>query len=116
VKRPAKERDASKQQALTAYKKALKLDPNNLESSFNLGVYHYNKGAEVLKKVNDMDIPTYQAKGKKLETEAQNEFKAALPYFEACYQINKTDEGVKKSLKNTYERLGRNADSEKIGK
>ena len=51
-----------------------------------------------------------------MENEAQNEFKSALPYFEACYQINKTDEGVKKSLKNTYERLGRTADSEKIGK
>jgi len=116
VKSPAKDREISKQKALNAYKKALKLDPNNLESNFNLGVYYYNRGAEVLKKVNDMDIPTYQKKGKAMENEAQNEFKSALPYFEACYQINKTDEGVKKSLKNTYERLGRTADSEKIGK
>ena len=115
-KRTAKEKDASKQKALTAYKRAVKLNPTNLESSFNLGVYYYNRGAEVLKKVNDMDISTYQAKGKKMETEAQNEFKAALPYFEACYQIKKTDEGVKTSLKNTYERLGRTADAEKVGK
>ena len=115
VKRSAKERDGSKQKALDAYRKALKLDPNNLESSFNLGVYYYNRGAEILKKVNDMDIQTYQIKGKKMEVSAQTEFKAALPYFEACYQINKTDEGVRKSLKNTYIRLGRTADSEKIG-
>lgn len=114
AKRPAKERDASKAKALTAYKKALKLDPSNMESNFNLGVYYYNRGAEILKKVNDMDISTYQAKGKKLEAEAQNEFKQALPYFEACYQINKNDVEAKKSLKNTYERLGRSADAEKL--
>jgi Tfp pilus assembly protein PilF len=115
AKRAKAERDAAKQKALTAYRKALKIDPKNFESNFNMGVYFYNRGAEVLKKINDMDIATYQAKGKKMEAEAQNEFKQALPYFEACYQINKDDADAKKSLKNTYERLGRNADAEKLG-
>lgn len=115
-KRPAKEQEASKQKAIAAYKNAIKMDPKNLESQFNLGVYYFNRGADILKKVNDMDIPTYQAKGKKMESDAQNEFKAALPYFEACYQINNKDEGVQKSLKNVYERLGRSADAEKVGK
>lgn len=115
-KKSAKEQDANKQKAIVAYKKAIKLDPKNLESQFNLGVYYFNRGADLLKKTNDMDIPTYQAKGKKLEADAQNEFKLALPYFEACYQINNKDEGVQKSLKNCYERLGRSADAEKVGK
>jgi len=114
-KKPAKDREASKQKALAAYQKAISIDPKNLESNFNMGVFYFNKGAELLKKVKDMDLPTYQTKGKKIEADAQVEFKKALPYFEACYQINNKDEGVKKSLKNTYERLGRTADAEKIG-
>jgi len=114
-KKTAKDKETSKAKALGAYKKAIALDPKNMEASFNMGVYYFNRGAEILKKVNGMDIPTYQTKGKKMEADAQNEFKAALPYFEACYQINKNDEGVRKSLKNTYERLGRTADAEKVG-
>lgn len=115
-KKPAKDQEAFKQKAITAYKKAIQLDPKNMESQFNLGVYYFNRGADILKKTNAMDIPTYQAKGKKMEADAQNEFKLALPYFEACYQLNSKDEGVQKSLRNTYERLGRSADAEKVGK
>lgn len=115
-KKPAKEQEASKLKAIASYKKAIRHDPKNMESQFNLGVYYFNRGAEILKKVNDLDIAAYQAKGKKMEADAQNEFKAALPYFEACYQINSKDEGVQKSLKNVYERLGRTADAEKVGK
>jgi tetratricopeptide (TPR) repeat protein len=115
-KKSTKDQDGFKQKAISAYKKAIQLDPKNMESQFNLGVYYFNRGADILKKTNAMDIPTYQAKGKKMEADAQNEFKLALPYFEACYQLNNKDEGVQKSLKNTYERLGRSADADKVGK
>lgn len=114
-KLPAKDRDMARDKALKAYTRAIKLDPENLESNFNMGVYYFNRGAEMIKKINALDINTYQKKGKAMEAEAQNEFKKALPYFEACYKKNPSDEGVKKSLKNTYERLGRSADAEKIG-
>ena len=115
AKRPKNERDAAKQKAISAYKKALKIAPDNFESNFNMGVYYYNRGADLLKKVSDMDLQTYQTKGKKAEADAKNEFKQALPYFEACYRINKSDADAKKSLKNTYERLGRSEDAEKLG-
>lgn len=114
-KLPAKDRDMAREKALKAYTRAIKLDPENLESNFNMGVYYFNRGAEIIKKINALDINNYQKKGKAMEAEAQNEFKKALPFFEACYKKNPSDEGVKKSLKNTYERLGRSADAEKIG-
>lgn len=114
-KLPAKDRDAAREKALKSYTRAIKLDPENLESNFNMGVYYFNRGADMIKKINALDINTYQKKGKAMEAEAQNEFKKALPYFEACYKKNPSDEGVKKSLKNTYDRLGRSADAEKIG-
>jgi clan AA aspartic protease (TIGR02281 family) len=114
-KRPKKDRDASKAKALLSYKKALSLDPNNLESCFNLGVYYFNRGAEILKKVNQLDINTYQKSGKKMEGDALSEFKLALPYFESAYLLKPKDEGVINSLKNTYERIGRSSDAEKVG-
>lgn len=113
-KRSVKEREASKQKAIAAYKKAIKFNPNNLASNFNLGVYYFNRGADALKKVNDLDINTYQKMGKKMEADAQNEFKLALPYFQECYRIDPSDEESKRSLKNTYERVGRSADAEKV--
>jgi hypothetical protein len=113
-KRTAKDREISKQKAISAYRKAIKFNPNNLESNFNLGVYYFNRGAEALKKVNDLDINTYQKVGKKMEAEVQNEFKLSIPFFEECYRIKPTDEEARRSLKNAYERVGRSADAEKI--
>ena len=114
-KLPVKDRDVAREKALKAYTRAIKLDPENLESNFNMGVYFFNRGADIIKKINALDINTYQKKGKAMEADAQNEFKKALPFFEACYKKNPSDEGVKKSLRNTYDRLGRSADAEKIG-
>jgi hypothetical protein len=114
TKKTPKDREASKAKALSAYKKAIKIDPMNLESNFNIGVYHFNRGADLLKKVNDMDIPTYQKKGKSMEAESNKEFANALPYFEACYKKDPSDAGARKSLKSTYIRLNRQADADKI--
>jgi tetratricopeptide (TPR) repeat protein len=114
AKRLPKDRDASKAKAIASYKKAIKFDPGNLESNFNMGVYHFNKAADILKKVNDMDMNTYQKKGKAMEGDADKEFNNALPYFEACYKKDPNDAGVRKSLKNTYMRLKRQADADKI--
>lgn len=114
AKRVQKDRDASKAKAIEAYKKAIRLEPLNMESNFNLGVYHFNKAADFLKKVNDMDMNTYQKKGKAMEADAKKEFANALPYFEACYKKDPTDAGSRKSLKSTYMRLDRQADAEKI--
>jgi len=109
-----KDRDAAKTKALNAYKKALKLDPLNMESNFNMGVYYFNRGADLIKKVNDLSISDYTKKGKALETDAKKEFANALPYFEACYKKDPNDVSSRKSLKSTLMRLERQADAEKI--
>ncbi len=114
AKRLPKDRDASKAKAISSYKKAIQIEPLNLESNFNMGVYHFNKAADILKKLNDLDINSYQKKGKAMEADAKKEFSNALPFFEACYKKEPNDPGVRKSLKNTYMRLERPADAEKI--
>ncbi len=113
-KRTTKDRDFSKQKALAAYRKAIKFNPNNLPSNFNLGVYYFNRGVEELKKADKLNINDYQKVGKKIEANAQNEFKQAIPFFEECYRIDANDEDSKRSLKNAYERVGRSADAEKV--
>lgn len=114
AKRQQKDRDASKVRAIASYKKAIRFDPSNMESNFNLGVYHFNKAADILKKVNDMDMNTYQKKGKAMEAEADKEFGNALPYFQACYNKDPNDASVRKSLKSTFMRLKRQAEADKI--
>lgn len=109
-----KDRDAARTKALNAYKKALKLDPTNMESNFNMGVYYFNRGADLIKKVNELSITDYTKKGKALEADAKKEFANALPYFEACYKKDPNDVSSRKSLKSTLMRLERQADADQI--
>lgn len=113
-KRPATERQASKDKAIAAYSKALELDPKNSDANFNMGVFYFNKGVEINKKVNDMNINEYNKSGKKLEADAKAQFQKALPYFEAAYAQTPEDKAVRSSLKKVYSNLGRKADAEKI--
>jgi Tfp pilus assembly protein PilF len=114
AKKAQKDRDASKARALASYRKALRIDPTNLESNFNLGVYHFNKGADLKNRYENLSLPDFQKKGKAMEADYKKEFANALPYFEACYKKDPTDPGVRKSLKSTYIRLGRNEEADKI--
>lgn len=109
-----KDRDAAKAKALNSYRKALKRDPANMESNFNMGVYHFNRAADITKKLNELSINDYTKKGKAMEAEADKEFANALPYFEACYKKDPNDKEARKSLKSTYMRLKRQADADKI--
>jgi tetratricopeptide (TPR) repeat protein len=68
--------------ALADYKKALELDPNNFDAQFNVGVYNYNKAADLYTKASKMDLATYQKVGKKYEADGKKYFQESLPYFE----------------------------------
>jgi Flp pilus assembly protein TadD len=102
--------------ATASYKKATELNPQYFEAFFNLGVINYNKAAEVLKEVNNMDLSTYQKIGKKREAEGVEMLKVGLPYFEQAHKINATDATVIETLQNIYIRLGRTADAERMKK
>lgn len=108
--------DQSKQsdKALTAYKKAVELDPKNFDAQFNVGVYYFNKSADILKTVNKMNLATYQKQGKAQEAEAKKYVQQAVPYFEAASAINPSDRGTLSALQKSYTQLGRTADAEKI--
>lgn len=102
--------------ALAQYNKAVEVDPNNFDAQFNLGVYQFNKAAELFQKANRMDFATYQKQGAKLEAQAKQYFQKAIPHFEAALKINPKDRTSMDSLQKIYTRLGKNADAERINK
>ncbi|GAA4010654.1 tetratricopeptide repeat protein [Hymenobacter fastidiosus] len=108
--------DKSKQpeKALAAYKKAVEVEPNNFDAQFNLGVYNYNKAADLYTKASKMDLATYQKSGKKFEADGKKYFQDSLPYFEKALQLQPKDRAVLSSLQKAYVRLGRTADADRM--
>jgi len=110
------DQSGEKEKAIEFYEKALAVDPTSYDANFNLGVLHYNKGADISKKIRDMDLKQYQKDGKRLEGEAKVHFKKALPYFESNYKANAKDANVLEPLKSIYTVLDRKADAERVDK
>ncbi|WP_161887714.1 tetratricopeptide repeat protein [Pontibacter russatus] len=100
--------------ATATYQKAIDVDPNNFDANYNLGVLHFNKGAEVNNKAAKLDYATYQKKGKALEAEAKKHYQAALPYFEKALEIQPKDQATMQNLMKLYTRLDRKTDADKI--
>ena len=100
--------------AVADYRKAIELDPKNFDAQFNLGVYNFNKGADVYSKLSKMDLKTYQISGRKLEGEGKKHFEAAMPYFEHALELQPNDHNTLTSLKKLYFQLGRAADSQRL--
>lgn len=105
------------EQAVAAYEQAIAADPTNFDAHFNLGVYQFNKGAELTQKLRNMS-PTDYAKptSKKMQADSKEYFKKALPYFEAALKIKACDKSTLASLEKAYVALNQNADAERIGK
>ncbi|KUG07802.1 tetratricopeptide repeat protein [Solirubrum puertoriconensis] len=110
------EQNKQPEQALAAHKKAVELDAKNFDSQFNIGVYYFNKGADIFKTVNKMDLKTYQSKGKSMEANGKKFMEQAIPYFETAMQLNPNEAGVRNALQKAYTSVGRKADAEKLMK
>jgi tetratricopeptide (TPR) repeat protein len=89
--------------AEASYKKAIELNPGLFDAQYNLGTFYYNQGVDMNKKANDIkDNAKYEAAKK----QADEKFKAALPYLEKAFELNRKDTGVLMSLKVLYSRAG----------
>jgi tetratricopeptide (TPR) repeat protein len=96
----AKQEEQSKL-AMEYYQRALKVDPNNYDANFNIGVSYFNKAVITKRQVDGMDMKTYQEKGKAVEDQVVAQFKQAMPYFEKAYEVKQEAE-VKDNLLNLY--------------
>ncbi|AKQ45557.1 hypothetical protein TH63_07700 [Rufibacter radiotolerans] len=108
------ERTKKPEDALTAYKKAAELDPTNFDAQYNLGVYYFNKGANLNNKANKMSLAEYQKSGKAVQAEAKKFFVQALPYFEAAHKAQPKDRTTVQSLLKVYTALDRPADAKRM--
>lgn len=108
--------DQAKQpeEALKAYRQAVEAEPTNFDANFNLGVYNYNKAADLYTKASKMDLATYNKSGKKFEADGKKYFAESLPYFEKALAAQPEDRATISSLGKVYTKLGRNADAERM--
>jgi tetratricopeptide (TPR) repeat protein len=92
------------QLAINYYEQAISADPERFEAYYNLGGIFYEKARIVYTKINGMDYGTYQKTGRKIEAEANDLVRKALPYFEKAWTIKK-DEALKGILTDIYKNL-----------
>lgn len=91
---------SNKEKAYTTYKNALEVDPNNYDVNFNMAVMYFNEAVEIKRAVDAMDMKTFQAEGKAIETKACEQFKTSKPYFDKCKSLKPDDDLVLENLKN----------------
>ncbi|RDC62936.1 tetratricopeptide repeat protein [Adhaeribacter pallidiroseus] len=105
-----------KDKARQNYEAALKVDPANFDANFNLGVYHYNKGADTNNKFSKLSAANQPKLGPKLQAESKQSFNTAIPYFEAAHKANPQDVGTMETLARVYIQTGRTKDAEAMNK
>jgi tetratricopeptide (TPR) repeat protein len=93
--------------AIDAYKKALEVDSEHQNSSYNLAVIHYNRAADLIKEANQLGISKAdQAKSKKLYAQAAERFKEAIPYMENAVRLHPDNRTLAEITMVAYDRAG----------
>lgn len=105
-----------KDKARQNYEAALKVDPANFDANFNLGVFHYNKGADTNNKFSKLTGANQAKMGPKLQAESKQSFNSAIPYFEAAHKSNPQDVGTMETLARVYIQTGKTKEAEAMNK
>ena len=93
--------------AISAYKKALEVDPKHANSAFNLAVIHYNRAADLIKEANSLGISAAdRKKTKELEGKAKVLFTDALPYLERALELHPDNRTIMEITMVAYDRAG----------
>jgi len=104
TKLPDEERLKYFNEAISAYKETIAIDPNYFDALFNLGAIYFNKGGEVINEANKLPI-NETAKYDKMLADGNNFLNLALPYLEKCETLQPQDKPTLISLKEIYTRL-----------
>lgn len=98
--------------ALKSYRKAVEINPNYFDAQYNLGVYYYNKAADLYKAANELSLSEYNEKGKTMEDEAKSYLRESLPFMEAASNIRPKEPIIWNTLSTIYTRLSMNNKAE----
>ena len=81
------------------YKAVLPLDTNNFAATFNLAMLYYNYGVDIINSM-DLDLPIMDVD--KIQDEAKDNFKKALPYALKAYSMKPKKREVIIALQGIY--------------
>ncbi len=88
--------------AISAYKKAIEIDPNYLDAYHNLGASYVNASVALKSEINDLDFRKDGAKIDQLEKDSDSALMSALPYLEKALELEPGNVQVMNSLKSIY--------------
>jgi Flp pilus assembly protein TadD len=102
-----KVRDTNRAGALEWYEKTLKLDPNNYDALYNMGVSVFNEAVELKRPYDNLNPNSAEFKnnGKAMEEAFVSKFNKALPYFEKALAVNGKAQEAKDNLCQIYRML-----------
>jgi len=99
------------EEAKNTYMQCLEIDPEFYNAAYNLGVLHYNKA---VKMYEDMINITDNQEYEKAKVDADDMFKAAIPFMEKAHEIEPTSKEPLETLKTLYYRLQMNDKYEEV--
>ncbi len=85
---PAEKREFAFQEAISAYKKALEIDPDYFDAMFNLGALHFNKGLRLFEEAEERLRATHDfAQYEEDEKEIRRIWLDAEPYLQQALEM-----------------------------
>jgi tetratricopeptide (TPR) repeat protein len=94
-----------------AYEKALEIDPNYFDATFNYGVLYFNRAVKMFDDaMMEKDNKIFATK----KAAAELELKKAIPYMEKANELNPNDKQTLETLKTLYYRLQMNDKLEEV--
>jgi len=88
-----------------SYEKALEIKPDYFNALFNLGIFYYNKAAEILKIADELPL-SEKAKFEAEKVKANEQFKLAIPYLEKASEVKNDNKMTLQTLSTMYRKLG----------
>jgi len=91
--------------ALADYKKALELDPDNLDANYGLASVYYNRAKNYNDLMNKLSF-NEQKKYDSYKAKRDSDFKESIPYFEKTLELDSEDQVSMKALNQLYISIG----------
>ncbi len=93
-------------ESLSYFSKAIEIDPHQFDAVYSIGSLYFNKGVELLKQANDLPMTKEgQQEYQKLQNEAGELMKTALPYFQKTEAMEPNDMNTLIALSEIYARM-----------
>ena len=92
--------------AVNYYNQVIDLDPNHVDSYYNMGIMYYNIASELSKQAGELGFDDESLKKyDQMVAEAKQYNEKALPFIEKAYELLPSDNIIKQALKSVYARL-----------